>query len=183
MTYLVIQGKLTQNVRETRNVLNNNLSGLRTGRASSALVENIMLKAYNNQMPINQLGSISVPDAKTIAIQVYDQDLVKEIVKSISSFLNINPQCTNQQILVRLPQLTEERRKGYVTAAKKYSEESKIAVRLHRRTSLDELSKLASELPQDTYRKNQKLIQESVNLYIKEIDIILQRKTKDIMSI
>jgi ribosome recycling factor len=182
MEYTEIKNKLQKQSSDSINVLKKNFAGLRT-RASSELVAPIMVSAYGQQMPINQLASITTPDAKTINLQVYDKEHTKEITKQISLVLDLNPQHTEQHIIVNLPQLTEERRAQYVKRAKQYSEETKIAIRAHRRNAMNDLNKLKDSISQDDLKKHQKNIEEQISLNITEIDNILKDKTKEIMSI
>jgi len=182
MEHTEIKNKLQKNSLDSLNVLKQNFAGLRT-RASSELIAPITVVAYGQKMPINQLASITTPDAKTINIQVYDRNHTKEITKQISIVLDLNPKQTEQYIIVNLPQLTEERRTQYVKRAKQYSEEMKIAIRAHRRTAMNDINKFKDKISQDDLKKHQKIIEEQTTLRIVEIDNLLKSKSKEIMLV
>ena len=182
MIHTEIIKKLQNLSADSIEILRKNYAGLKT-RASSELVAPILVNSYGQKMPINQLASITTPDAKTINLQVYDKELTKEVAKQISLALDLNPKYTEQQIIINLPQLTEDRRAQYVKRAKQYSEEIKIAIRAHRRNAINDLNKLKNTLPQDDLKKYIKNVEEHIYMYIAKIDKILKEKTQEIMSI
>ena len=122
---------------------NGDLTGLRTGRASTNMVDGIMIDAYGQKMPIDQVGSISVPEARMISIQVWDKGLVIAVEKAIhESGLGLNPQVDGELIRIPIPELNEERREELSKIAGKYAEQSRIAIRNVRRDGMDEIKKL-----------------------------------------
>lgn len=182
MTYQDIKEKLKDNSIASIKTLKANLRGLRNGRASATLIEPILVSAYNNKMPIKSLASISVMDAKTIKLQVFDKSVVKEILKSISLSLSLTPQYKDGYIKITLPQLTEQRKKQYIIIAKKYAETSRISIRMHRRVALDQINKLNITLSQDTIKDYKKFLQEQINTYIQIIDQLLDYKINQDLS-
>jgi len=122
--------------------LKDEFSTLRTGRASAGLLDQVHVEAYGSRMPINQLGSVSVPDARSITVNVYDKGLVVSVEKAIrNSGLGLNPVVEGQNLRIPIPPLTEERRRDLAKLAGKYAEQQKIAVRNVRRDAMDDLRK------------------------------------------
>ena len=120
--------------------LNKEFSGLRTGRASTALLENISIEAYGSKIPMNQVGSISVPEPRLLTVQVWDNGLVKDVEKAIQeSNLGLNPQTEGNLIRVPIPDLSEERRIDLTKVAAKFGEQARVAVRNVRRDGMDSL--------------------------------------------
>ncbi len=169
-------GKCIENLRGS-------LSTLRTGRASPAMLNGIEVDYYGSPTPINQISSISVPEPRQLLIKPYDKNDVKNIVSAINaSDLGLNP--INEGVTVRLiiPVLTEERRKEIVKQARKYAEETKIAVRNVRRDYMD-LIKIDDSYPEDLLKRGQDDIQKVTDEATKDIDNVLAEKEKEIMAI
>lgn len=161
-------------------------AGLRTGRASASLLEPINVEAYGARMPLNQVGTISVPEPRMISVQVWDRSMTKAVEKAIrESDLGLNPQSDGQLIRVPLPDLSEERRTELVKVASKYAESARVAVRNVRRDGMDHLKKMEkdSEISQDDKRLYEDEIQELTDRYVKAIDEALASKEKDIMQV
>ena len=136
--------------------LKNDFSGLRAGRAHASLLDGIMVEAYGSQSPLSQVGTVSVPDARTLSVSVWDKGLAKSVEKAIrESDLGLNPVSDGQLIRIPIPPLSEERRKELVKVAGKYSEQGKIAVRNVRRDALDGIKKLKkdNEISEDEEKK------------------------------
>lgn len=166
--------------------LKSDLAGLRTGRASASLVEPIQVDAYGASMPITQLATISVPEARLISVQVWDRGMVSAVEKAIrESDLGLNPQTEGQVIRLRIPEMTEQRRKELVKVAHKYAEEARIAVRHVRRDGLDQLKKLEKDgtIGQDDEKRQADLVQKATDDHVAEVDGVLAAKEKEIMQV
>ena len=128
---------LTRRMQGALNVLGDDLAGLRTGRASVGLLEPLMVDAYGSQMPLNQLGTISAPEARLLTVQVWDKSMVGPVELSIrDGDLGLNPVSEGQLIRVPIPELTEERRKELAKVAHKYAEQARISIRNVRRDGM-----------------------------------------------
>jgi ribosome recycling factor len=166
--------------------LRKELAGLRTGRASASLLEPITVDAYGNHMPLNQVGTIGVPEPRMITVQVWDRSMVKAVEKAIrESGLGLNPQTEGQSIRVPIPDLSRERRVELSKVAHKYAEQAKIAVRNVRRDAMDVLKRQekASEISQDEHKTQADKIQQLTDSHIKKIDESLAAKEKEIMQV
>lgn len=160
-----------------------NLSSLRTGRASASMLNGVLVDYYGSPTPVNQIASITSPEPRQLLIKPYDKNDVKNIVAAIhASNLGLNP--INEGIVIRLiiPVLTEDRRKEIVKQARKYAEDAKVAVRNIRRDYMDIL-KIDDSYSEDLQRRAQDDIQKVTDEAVKNIDIILQEKEKEIMAI
>ncbi len=166
--------------------LDKDFSKLRTGRASSLLVEDIRVDYYGTPTPLNQIASIAVPDSRTITIQPWDRNAFSDVEKAIlKSDLGLTPVNDGKIIRISIPALTEERRKDLVKVAKKYTEEAKIAVRNVRRDANDSLKKLKNdkEITEDDMRKGQDDVQKLTDEFVAKADEIFANKEKEIMEI
>ena len=162
------------------------LSTLRTGRANSNMLDTIKVDVYGQLMPIDQLGTVSVPEARLISIQVWDKANVTLIDSAIQkSELGINPQIDGQIIRLRVPDLTEERRKDLIKILKGMGEKGKVSIRNIRREGNEELKKKLKEkvISEDESKKFEKNIQKLTDINIENIDKILAEKEKEILQI
>ena len=160
--------------------------GLRAGRAHASLLDGILVEAYGSQSPLSQVGTVSVPDARTLSVSVWDKSLAKAVEKAIrESDLGLNPVSDGQLIRIPIPPLSEERRKELVKVAGKYAEQGKVAVRNVRRDALDGIKKLKkdNEISEDEEKKYENEIQKLTDETIKKIEDELARKEKDIMQV
>ena len=165
---------------------NGDLAGLRTGRASTSMVDGILVDAYGQKMPLDQVGSISVPEARMISIQVWDKGLVVAVEKSIhESGLGLNPQADGELIRIPIPELNEERREELSKIAGKYAEQAKISIRNVRRDGMDEIKKIEKEgsVGKDRAKDLEGEVQELTDDYIKRIDDILSQKESEIRQV
>jgi len=162
------------------------LQGLRTGRASASLLEPITVEAYGQTMHLNQVATVSVPEPRMLTVQVWDRTMSAAVEKAIrEANLGVNPQAEGQVIRVRLPELTEERRKELVKVAHKYAEAARIAVRNVRRDGMESLKKLEKDhkISQDDHKRGSDEIQKTTDGHIKKIDESLAAKEKEIMTV
>ena len=180
--YTQMEEKMKKSIEKTKH----EFAGIRTGRASSALLSDIKVEYYGAQVPINQVGNIAIPEARLIEIKPWDKSVLGEIEKAIlKSSLGITPNNDGKIIRLRIPSLTEERRKELVKMVKKMAEEAKISIRNIRREANDSLTKLKDkkEVSEDDYYKAHDHAQEVTNQYIKKIDEVLEAKEKEIMEV
>ncbi|MDX1425026.1 MAG: ribosome recycling factor [Kiloniellales bacterium] len=167
-------------------VLKQEFAGLRTGRASVHLLEPINVDAYGSSMPMNQVGTIGVPEPRMITVQVWDRSLVGAVERAIrESDLGLNPQTDGQLIRVPIPMLSEERRVELSKIAHKYAEQARVAVRNVRRDGMDMLKRMEREheLSQDEQHMWSEEIQEMTDRHIKAIDEALEQKDGEIMQV
>ena len=166
--------------------LNREFGGLRTGRASPALLDPLTVDAYGSQMPLNQVGTVNAPEARLLTVQVWDQQLVKAVEKSVvESNLGLNPQTEGNLIRIPIPDLSEERRLELKKIAGKYAEQGKIAIRNVRRDGMDTLKQMErdGEISQDEQRSQSEEIQKLTDAQISKIDAMLESKETEIMQV
>ena len=181
-----IVSTLHEQMEKSLGAFKDELTKLRTGRATPALVEKVMVDYYGTPTPIQQVANINAPDAKTIVIQPWDHSALSEIEKAlIKSDLGITPQNDGSVVRLNMPPMTEERRKDVVKQAGQLAEEARISVRNIRRGGIDQLKKLQKdkEITEDDLKKGQDQIQKQTDDFIKKVDIALEQKSKDIMSV
>ena len=166
--------------------LKSELAGLRTGRASAALLDPVKVEAYGNVVPINQVGTISTPEARMITVQVWDKGLAKAVDKAIrDAGLGLNPQMDGQLLRIPLPELNQERRKELSKLAAKYAEAARVAVRNVRRDGMDLLKRLEKDhkIGQDDHHTKGDELQKLTDAHIKNIDDSLHAKEQEIMQV
>ena len=166
--------------------LKTELSGLRTGRASTALLDHVQVEAYGSHMPLNQLATISVPEPRALSVQVWDRSMVHAVEKAISAAnLGLTPSTEGQMLKLRIPELNEERRKELVKVAHKYAEAARVAVRHVRRDGLDHLKKMEKEhkISEDDEKRQAGEVQKATDSTIAEIEKMLAGKEKEIMTV
>lgn len=168
------------------NTLKSDFGGLRTGRASTTLLEPIMVEAYGQQMPMSQVGTISAPEPRLLSVQVWDKGQVSFVEKAIrEAGLGLNPMADGQMVRVPLPELNEERREELVKIAGKYSEQCRVAVRNVRRDGMDQLKKgeKDGEISQDEQKSLSDDVQKLTDDYVKKIDEALSQKEAEIRQV
>jgi ribosome recycling factor len=166
--------------------LRKEFGGLRTGRASASLLEPITVEAYGQQMPLNQVGTISVPEARLITVQVWDRGMVKAVEKAIrDGGLGLNPQTDGQNVRVPIPDLNQERRTELSKVASRYAEQARVAVRNVRRDGMDMLKRMekGGDISQDEQKTWAEEVQSMTDAHIKKIDEALAAKEKEIMQV
>lgn len=162
------------------------LSGLRTGRATTAMLDTVTVEAYGSRMPLNQCGSVTVPEPRLLNVQVWDNSLIKAVEKAIrDAGLGLNPQPDGNLIRVPVPELNTERRTELTKVAGKYAESARIAVRNVRRDGMDTLKKLEKDgkISEDEKKRHEDEVQKLTDKHIGDIDKKLADKEKDIMTV
>jgi ribosome recycling factor len=180
-----ILSECRQKMDKTIDALKRDFTRIRTGRASTALLDGIKVDCYETLMPLDQVASLSVPESRLISIKPWDQSIIGEIEKAIlKSELGLTPMNDGKMIRIPIPPLTEQRRKELVKVAKKMAEEGKISIRNHRRDSNELLKELKNEkeISEDDFFRSQEEVQKVTDEFIKKIDEITVEKEKEIME-
>lgn len=181
-----VEKKLQEKMDKALDALKKEFAAVRTGRASLALLDGLMVEYYGTPTPIQQVASLSTPDSKQILIQPWDQKAIGEIEKAIlKSDLGLTPANDGKLIRLPIPALTEERRRDLVKVVKKKSEEAKVAIRNIRRDANEELKKLEKDghVSKDEIKRSMDEVQKATDAHIKKADEILSHKEKEIMEV
>lgn len=158
-------------------------SGLRAGRASTSLLDSVVVDVYGSKMPLNQVGSVSVPEPRLLTVQVWDGGNTAAVEKAIrNSGLGLNPMAEGTLIRVPMPELNEERRAELTKVAGKHSESARIAIRNVRKDGMDQI-KADKDLPEDDQKRQSDEVQKLTDSFIKQVDELLANKEKDIMAV
>ena len=179
-------GALKKRMDGALDVLRKELQGLRTGRASANLLEPITVEAYGQEVPLNQVGTVGVPEPRMLTVQVWDRSMVKAVEKAIrSANLGLNPATDGQLIRVPLPELTQERRQELVKVAHKYAEQARVAVRNVRRDGMDQLKRAErdGDISADVHGKLSGEVQGLTDKHIEAIEQLVKQKERDILSV
>lgn len=174
--------KMTQAVE----VLTKEFSGLRTGRASTALLDTVKVDSYGSLVPMNQVGSVSVQEPRLLVVQVWDRGLVKAVEKAIrDANLGLNPSADGSLVRVPVPPLNEERRQELTKVAAKYAEDTRVAIRNVRRDAMDLLKKLEkdNDISEDEHKKLSADVQKITDDHVSKVDTMLASKQKEIMQV
>ena len=166
--------------------LRHEFAGLRTGRASASLLDPITVEVYGTQMPLNQVGTVSVPEPRMLTVQVWDKGNVTAVEKAIRvSDLGLNPMVDGTLVRIPIPELNEERRRELSKVAAKYAEQARVAVRNVRRHGMDDLKRMEKdhEISQDEHKAWSDEIQDLTDKYVTEIDQALEAKDREIMQV
>jgi len=181
-----IKSKAESRMKKSLSALIDEFNSIRTGRASASLFDKINVDYFGTATPLNQVATISIPEARLVVIQPWDRNIISEIEKAIQkSELSLNPGNDGKIIRINIPPLTEERRKDLVKMAKNTAEKSKVAIRNIRRDANDELKKKLkkSEITEDDEKQGTDEIQKMTDKYVTEITKVLEAKEKEIMEI
>lgn len=174
-----------ERMEKTISSLKDSFNAIRTGRASQALFDKVRVDYYGTKSPLNQVATISIPEARTVMIQPFDKSLITEIEKAIlTSDLGLNPSNDGKVIRIQIPALTQERRKDLVKQAKQIAENSRTSIRNIRRDGNDDLKKKqkAGEITEDELKTEEDKLQKLTDKYIAEINKIYDTKDKEIME-
>lgn len=164
--------------------LENDYAAIRAGRANPHVLDKLRIDYYGTPTPIQQVGNITVPEARIIQIAPWEKSLIKEIEKAIqTSDIGINPSNDGNVIRLVFPELTEERRKDLVKEVKKKAEEGKVAIRNIRRDGNDALKKQAKEISEDEVKQMEEQLQKLTDKFVKEVDALMESKSKEIMTV
>ncbi len=186
MEYAQIKADMLAHMAKTEEALKKDFAGLRTGRATTALLDGIMVDAYGSLVPLNQVGNASVPEARMLSVQVWDKNLLKTVEKAIrDAGLGLNPMNDGQMIRIPIPPLSEERRLELVKIAGKYTETARVSARNVRREALDEVKKLkqANEISEDDQKRFETEIQDATDKTIAVLDDMLKNKEAEIKQV
>ena len=179
-----LANKARQKMDDTMNSLKRDMDSISTGRANPNLLDTIRVEVYGALMPIAQVGSVSVPEATTLAIQVWDRENVKAVEKAIiNANLGFNPMVDGMTLRIAIPKLSEERRRDLVKLAKKYGEDKKVALRNIRRDVLDDFKKHEKELGKDQSHAFTDIVQKITDEFVKKVDDAVTAKEKDLMKV
>ncbi|MAR82101.1 MAG: ribosome recycling factor [Gammaproteobacteria bacterium] len=181
-----LKKEASQKMTKSMESLSNNLSKIRTGRAHPSILDAITVEYYGQEVPLNQVANIKIEDAKTLQLNVWEKNMIKEVEKSIiSSDLGLNPAVSGNLIRIPLPPLTEERRKELVKLVKQEGENCKVSVRNIRRDANNKLKQLLKEksISEDDEKRSEEDIQKLTDSNIKQIDERIIEKEKDLMQI
>ena len=185
MTASIDKSDLQRRMHGAIDALKHDLSGLRTGRASIALLDTIHVEVYGANMPLNQVATVSVPEARMLSVQVWDRSNVQPVEKAIrSAGLGLNPITDGQMIRLPIPELTEERRKELAKLVGQYAEKARIAVRNVRRDGMEHLKadEKKHDISEDERKRLETEVQKLTDETIKEIDTAAETKEKEILG-
>ncbi len=186
MTEAYSKDEMSRRMAGSVATLKGELAGLRTGRASAALLDPVKVEAYGNMVPVNQVGSVATPEPRMITVQVWDKGLAKAVDKAIrDAGLGLNPQMDGQLLRIPLPELNQERRKELSKLAAKYAEAARVSVRNVRRDGMELLKKLEKDhkIGQDEQHTKGEELQKLTDSHIKDIDAALHAKEQEIMQV
>ena len=169
----------------TMSNLRTEFASLRTGRASASMLEPVMVEAYGQMTPINQVGTVNVPEPRMVTVNVWDKSMVNKVEKAIrESGLGINPQMNGTIIMLPIPELNEERRRELGKVAGQYAEHARVSIRNIRRDGMDQVKKAKSDgMSEDDQKFWETEVQELTDAYIKRVDEALEHKQEEIMQV
>lgn len=177
-----VKGRMQKSIASLRD----ELTGLRTGRATPSLLEPVMVEAYGSKMPLNQVATVTVPEARMLSVSVWDRSLAQAVDKAIrNSGLGLNPATEGATIRVPLPELNEERRRELTKVAHNYAEQARVAIRHIRRDGMDLLKKLEKDghMSQDDSRAKADIVQKATDAAVADVDAIVAAKEQEIMQV
>ena len=181
-----ITSSIEDKMKKTLEAMKKDFASLRAGRATPSLLDKIVVEYYGAMSPINQLANVSVPEPRLLVIQPWDKNVISDIERAImKSDLGLTPSSDGSLIRISIPQLTQERRNDLVKVLKKKAEDARVSIRNLRREANDELKLFEKEgdISEDDNRRGQEEVQKLTDKYVKEVDIILDNKEKEIMEV
>lgn len=181
-----ITSSIEDKMKKTLEAMKKDFASLRAGRATPSLLDKIVVEYYGAMSPINQLANVSVPEPRLLVIQPWDKNVISDIERAImKSDLGLTPSSDGSLIRISIPQLTQERRSDLVKVIKKKAEDARVSIRNLRREANDELKLFEKEgdISEDDNRRGQEEVQKLTDKYVKEVDLILDNKEKEIMEV
>ncbi len=181
-----IKKNADQKMQKSLEVLKNNLTKVRTGRAHAGLLDQVQVEYYGSMVPVNQVGNVMLVDARTLGVQAFEKNMVAKIEKAIrDSGLGLNPATSGEVIRVPMPMLTEERRKDLIKVVRAEAEDGRVAIRNVRRDANNELKNLQKdkEISEDDAHRAEEEVQKLTDKYIAQVDEILTVKEQDLMAV
>ncbi len=178
--------QMKQRMESAVEALKKEFAGLRTGRASTSMLDPVRVEAYGGVVPLNQVANVSVPEPRLLTVQVWDKTLVKAVEKGIrDAGLGLNPQPDGALVRVPVPELSQERRLELVKIAGKYAEQARVAVRNARREAMDELKKLHKDgnISEDEQKNQGEKVQQATDAHVGKIDEALAQREKEITQV
>ncbi|HEX2189117.1 MAG TPA: ribosome recycling factor [Longimicrobiaceae bacterium] len=175
-----------EKMEKALDALRREFAGVRTGKASPALLDTVRVEAYGSLMPINQVGQVSAPEPRMLTVQPYDKSLIKAVERALrESDLGLNPSNDGNLIRIPLPPLTEERRREYVKLLHKYAEEARVAVRQARQHANDDIKKRQKDgdLTEDEGRRAQDQVQKLTDEYVHKVDDLTKKKEAEVLEV
>jgi ribosome recycling factor len=181
----MIYDEFKESNQKTLNHLENELTKIRAGKASPAMLGGVMVEYYGSMTPLQQVANVNTTDARTIIVQPWEKQMLNDIARGIiNSNLGLNPQNNGEQLIISVPPLTEERRRELVKKAKAEAEQAKVGVRNNRKDALDMIKDLKNDgLSEDAVKVAEEEVQKITNSYIKKVDDLIELKEKDIMTV
>ncbi|MEL6101724.1 MAG: ribosome recycling factor [Pseudomonadota bacterium] len=175
---------LERRMEGAMNALRTEFASLRTGRASASMLEPVMVEAYGQKTPINQVGTVNVPEPRMVTVNVWDKSMVNAVEKAIrESGLGINPQLNGTIIMLPIPELNEERRRELGKVAGQYAENARVAIRNVRRDGMDQIKKAKDGMSEDDQKFWEGAVQDMTDNFIKSVDTALETKQSEIMQV
>lgn len=181
----MIYDEFKESNQKTLNHLENELTKIRAGKASPAMLGGVMVEYYGSMTPLQQVANVNTTDARTIIVQPWEKQTLNDIARGIiNSNLGLNPQNNGEQLIISVPPLTEERRRDLVKKAKAEAEQAKVGIRNNRKDALDMIKDLKNDgLSEDAVKVAEEDVQKITNSYIKKVDDLIELKEKDIMTV
>jgi len=184
MDFNSIKNQMQESIQKANEALRHDFAGLQTGRATTALLDGIRVEAYGSVVPLNQVGAVSVPDARTLSVTVWDKSQLKAVEKAIvEANLGLNPMNDGQMIRISIPPLSEERRIEIIKIANRFTEDARVSVRNARREAMDALKAEKASISEDDLKRYEKEIQDLTDKAIGEMDAKLKEKEAELKQV
>ena len=184
MDFNLVKAQMEESVQKAAESLRHDFAGLQTGRATTALLDGLRVEAYGSVVPLNQVGAVSVPDARTLSVTVWDKSQLKAVEKAIvEANLGLNPMNDGQMIRISIPPLSEERRIEIIKIANRFTEDARVSVRNARRDAMDTLKAEKATMPEDDFKRYEKEIQDLTDKAIAAMDVKLKEKEAELKQV